>query len=156
MSSQPLGAEDQVQYLLAAEEQILRSIAVRAPIPEILDGICTTLDCQIGSIVSLISVPGDDVASIAAMERNASLFGLHIFFSGNILDDSGLKLGTLEMLCCTAREPSSEELQWIERAACLAAVALKCAAKPNDPSIRRVPKDGAARENAPGWPAFVN
>jgi hypothetical protein len=118
-------SEGRVQYLLEAEEQILRSISVRAPVPEILNEICTALDCQIGNMVSLISLPEDDVACTAEIARNAELFGLHIFFSAGIFGGCGEELGSLEMYCCTARNPSSHELQWIGRAVCLAAIALE-------------------------------
>src|SRR5580658_5137162 len=111
---QPQHPEGRVHYLLEAEEQILRSIAVRAPVPQILNEICTALDCQIGNMVSLISLPQDDIASTAEVARNAALFGLHIFSSAGIFGDCGEELGSLEMYCCTARNPSSPELQLIE------------------------------------------
>lgn len=151
----PTHPEDRVQYFLDAEERILRSIAGRTPVPEILNGICTALDCQIGNMVSLISVP-DDVASVVEMARNASLFGLHIFFSRNIFAESGEELGSLEMFSSIARDPLPNELLLIERAVCLAAIALGCDKKPKDQSNYRVPGEAPARAHPLRWSALVN
>ena len=156
LPAQPRHAEDRVQYLLEAEEKILRLVAARAPIPQILNGICTALDCQIGNMVSLISLPEDNVMCVAEMARSASRFGLHIFFSRNILDDDGLALGSLEMFCCTARAPSCEELQWIERAACLAAIAMKGATKPSGQANRGFSRGEPTLENTPRSPVCIN
>ena len=49
--------DDKIQYLLSAEEQLLQAISARAPLPELLDKICSALDCQIGNVVSMISLP---------------------------------------------------------------------------------------------------
>src|SRR5580700_9833974 len=106
-------SEGRVQYLLEREERILRSIAVRAPVPQILNEICTALDCQIGNMVSLISLPEDDVASTAEIARNAALFGLCIFFSGGIFGEGDEEIASLEMYSCTARDPSGHEIQLI-------------------------------------------
>src|ERR1700721_2762219 len=143
---QPQHSKGKVQYLLESEEQILRSIAVRAPVPRILNEICTALDCQIGNMVSLISVPEYDVVGSAEIARNAALFGLYIFFSGRIFGASGGEIGTLEMYCCTLRDPFYHELQWIERAGCLAAIAIKCVSKAAHSLNPRLPEKGRARE----------
>jgi hypothetical protein len=149
-------SEGRVQYLLGTEERILRSIAVRAPVPQILNEICTALDCQIGNMVSLISLPQDDIANTAEVARNAVLFGLHIFSSAGIFCDCGEELGSLEMYCCTARNPSSPELQLIERAVCLAAIAIGCEMKAGHQGHRRLPEKGPARGSADRWPVSMN
>jgi hypothetical protein len=149
-------SEGRVQYVLEAEEQILRSIAVRAPVSQILNEICTSLDRQIGGMVSLISLPEDDVASTADTARNAALFGLHIFFSAGIYGDRGEELGSLEMYCCIARDPSIHELQWIERAVCLAAIALECSHKASQRAKDRMSQTGSVRRNVLGWPVSTN
>src|SRR5580658_5028299 len=110
ISVQPKYSEGQIQYVLGAEEQILRSIAARAPTPRILNEICTALDCQIGNIVSLISLPEDDVANATEVAQNAALFGLHVFYSAGIFGNCGEELGSLEIYCCTLRNPSHHEL----------------------------------------------
>jgi hypothetical protein len=149
-------SEGRVHYLLEAEEQILRSIAVRAPVPQILNEISTALDCQIGNMVSLISLPKDEVASTAEIARNAALFGLHLFFSGSVLGECGKELGSLEMYCCTMRNPSCYELQVIERAVCLAAITIERDGKEDRPVSHRKSEKRLAQENAPGWPISIN
>lgn len=154
VQSQP--AEGRVQYLLEAEEQILRSIAVRAPVPQILNEICTALDRQIGNMVSLISAPEDDVASTAEIARNADLFGLHIFFSGGIFGEGGGEIGSLEMYSCTARDPFVHELQLVARAICLAAIAMGCDTKAGHQANHPRLEKGPARGNVGSWPVSVN
>jgi hypothetical protein len=117
--------DDKIQYLSGAEEQLLQSISVRAPLPEVLNGICIALDCQIGNVVSLILLPGDDAGDLAAIAMNAALFGLYTFWSEAVVAENGELLGALEMYCCIPRSPSAGEFQLIERARCLAALAIK-------------------------------
>jgi hypothetical protein len=117
-------SENRLQYSLQAEEQIVQSISAGAPIAKILNDICNALDCQIGNVVSLISTPASDTISVAAASQSAALFGLHIFLSVVIGAESGEELGSLEMYCCVSRVPSLRELQLIERAACLAGLAI--------------------------------
>ncbi|MGC1107738.1 MAG: hypothetical protein WA876_14485 [Candidatus Acidiferrales bacterium] len=106
------------------EEQLLQSISAHAPLPEVLNKICIALDCQIGNVVSLISLPEDDASKHAGIAISAERFGLHIFCSESIVADEEL-LGFLEMYSCVARLPSPRECRWIKQAACLAAIALK-------------------------------
>lgn len=117
--------DDKLQYLLRAEEQILHAISARAPLPGILNAICCALDCQIGNMVSLISLPSDRRINIGEIASNAELFGLHIFFSAGIIAENGEELGLLEMFCCVRRKPSLDEHQLIERGVCLATIAIK-------------------------------
>jgi hypothetical protein len=153
---QPLYSEGRVHYLLEAEEQILRSIAARAPVAQILNDICTALDCQLGNMVSLISLPQDDVANSLEIARSAERFGLHIFFSGAIFSESGKALGSLEMYCCTARDASGHELQLIERATCLAAIAMECDGQEERRRGRRKLEKGLPQANSSGWPVSIN
>jgi hypothetical protein len=125
ISMPPRYSENRIQYLLKTEEQILQSISARAPISTILNDICHALDGQIGNTVSLVSVPDNNVVSSAEVSRCAALFGLHIFLSVAIGADSVEEFGSLEMYCCVSRHPSPSEFQLIERAVCLAAVAIK-------------------------------
>ena len=148
--------EGRVQYLLEAEEQILRSIAVRAPTPQILNEICTALDRQIGNMVSLISLPEDDVADAAELARNADLFGLHIFFSGGIFGEGGGEIGSLEMYCCPARAPFFHELQLIRRAICLAAIAMTCDSKAGHSANPCLPRKESVRGSVLRWPISMN
>jgi hypothetical protein len=129
-SDQPLNCttpkfDDKIQYLLSAEEQLLQSISSRAPLPGVLNEICSALDCQIGNVVSLISLPEADGIDHAAIALNAALFGLYTFCSEGLAADNEEPLGCLEMYSSVARTPSANEIRLIERAKCLAALAIK-------------------------------
>lgn len=115
---------DGVQFLLRAEEQIVQSISARAPLPDVLDKICAALDCQIGNVISLISPEGDGASDLAVIAVNASLFGLQTFCAEDVLAENTELLGSLRMYCCAPRSPSASEIQLIERAKCLAAIAI--------------------------------
>ncbi len=47
-------------YLMRQEEYILQSISLRAPLHDVLNGICSALDCQIGSVFSFMFPTWDD------------------------------------------------------------------------------------------------
>lgn len=149
-------SEGRIQYLLNAEERILQSISARTPVSAILNEICTALDCQMGNMVSLISLRKDETTSVAEIARNAELFGLYIFLSVGIFAESGEELGSLEMYCCNPRNPSRGEIQLIERAACLAAIAIE-----RDPeTVRRdkgdTPIKRPSSENELALPVSIN
>ncbi len=152
----PRQSEGRIQYLLKAEANILQSISARAPLPKILNEICIALDCQIGNMVSLISLSGDDPISSLDIAQNAALFGLHIFCSSRIAADSGERTGSLEMYCCVSRSPSHEECQLIERAVCLAAIAIECdienVSNTNSGVVETFPVQG----NVLNWPVSLN
>lgn len=148
--------DGKIQYLLFAEEQLLQSISDRAPLPEVLNRICSALDCQIGNVVSVISLAGDDASELAAIARNAELFGLYTFCSEGVVAETGELLGSLEMYSSVSRGPSASEFQLIERAKCLAAIAIKL--------TKEAEHQGNCdmRENRPGrgrvleWPVSIN
>src|SRR5271169_5071157 len=117
-------SDDKTPYILRSEEQLMQSITNRAPLPKILNEICGALDFQIGNVVSLISLPGDDAGELAAIAMNAALFGLHTFCSDGIIAENQELLGFLEMYSGAARCPSADEVQVIERAKCMAAIAI--------------------------------
>jgi len=117
--------DDKIQYLLRAEESLLQSISARAPLAEILNGISSALDRQIGNVVSLVSLPSDDVSELATIAMNAAHFGLHTFSCEYIFAENDELLGSLEMYRTVPRSPSAGEFQLIERAKCLAAIAIK-------------------------------
>lgn len=117
------GAE--IQYVLRAEEQILHSISARIPLMAILNKICNSLNWEIGNTISLFSLPSDDATSLAAIARSAGVFGLHKFCSARVAGGNDEVLGSLEMYCCLPRRPFLPEVRLIERATCLAAVAIK-------------------------------
>jgi hypothetical protein len=118
-------AEEKVKYTSSLEVHVLQLISSRAPLPKVLNEICSVLDCQIGNVVSLISLPGEDAGDLEAIAWNATLFGLYTFCSEGVLGESGELLGFLEMYSSVARSPNASEFQSIERAMCLAAIAIK-------------------------------
>jgi hypothetical protein len=148
--------DDKIQYLLGAEEQLLRSISARAPLSQILNEICCALDCQIGNVVSLISLPWDTAIDVAPLAINAAAFGLYSFWSEGIVADNDERVGSLEMYCCDPRNPSAKEFQLIDRAKCLAAIAIKL---DKEAGLRG---NGGTRGNRPvrgsvlEWPVSMN
>ena len=116
---------DGVRFLLGGEEQILQSITVGVPLSELLNRICSALDCEIVNVASLVSLLDDGATHFAAMAGNAKKFGLHKFCSIGIFAENQELLGTLETYSCEPRHPSAEELDLIERAGCLAAIAIE-------------------------------
>src|SRR5439155_24093240 len=77
--------EAEVEYLLSAEEQLLHSISAGMPLPSILNKICDTLNSDIGNIISIASLPDDDATALAAIAKNARIFGLHKFCSAPVV-----------------------------------------------------------------------
>jgi len=140
-TDEPFAVEDKTQYLLGSEEQLLQSISSHAPLPQVLNAICSALDCQIGSVVSLISLPGDDASDLVAIALNAAQFGLHIFYSESIVAEAGEVLGTLEMYSSVPRGPSAVECPLIDRAKSLAALAIQL-----DREVGHQSKRGTTRE----------
>jgi hypothetical protein len=118
-------ADGESQFLLIMEEQLLQAISARAPLGKVLEGICSALDGQIADVVSLISLPGDDHCTFSAIAGKAAFFGLTSFCSEDVVAEKEEVLGSLEMYCGDPRKPSASEYQLIERAMCLAAVAIK-------------------------------
>ena len=111
--------------MLRAEEQLLHSISARIPLAEILRKICNALNSEMGNIVSLVSLPNDDADFLASIVKNAAIFGLHKFCSATVVGGNDEMLGSIEMYGCVARRPFLGEVRLIERATCLAAIAIK-------------------------------
>jgi hypothetical protein len=156
ISMPPRYSENRIQYLLKTEEQILQSISARAPISKILNDICNALDCEIGNMVSLISMPDDDTSSAVEGSRSAALFGLHSFFSVAIWAETGELLGSLEMYSCVSRNPTPREFQLIERAVCLTAAAIKRHRATIDGGNCRMHGVRSARGYVPETPTSMN
>jgi hypothetical protein len=95
------------------------------PLPELLNRICSALDCEIGNVVSLVSLLDEDEAEFEAMAKNAKRLGLHRFCSMGVIAKNRELLGILEMYSCKPCSPAPQDLYVIERAACLAAMAIE-------------------------------
>ena len=149
-------SDDKIQYLMRAEEQLLQSIPARTPLLEVLDRICSAINSQIGNMVSLISLPGDDVTDHAAIARIAALFGLHAFCSAGVVAENGELLGSLEMYSFVQRRPSAREFQLIKRATCLAAIAIRHHNAANHHSYGCILGNRPVRGRVLEWPLSMN
>lgn len=152
----PRHSADNAQFLLKTEQQILQLISARAPIAKVLNEICYALDCQIGNMVSVVSLTEEKPTDVAEIGKNAELFGLHVFFVADIAADSGQKLGTLEMYSILSRKPSPRELPLIARAVCLAAIAVQCRPATIDLANRAMRGDRLLRHFVAQQPASMN
>jgi hypothetical protein len=148
--------DDKIQYLLRAEEHLLQSISSHASLPKVLNEICSALDFQIGNVVSLITLPGDDSSELAAIATNAEHFGLHTFCSEGIAGENDELLGFLEMYCSVRRDPTTEEVQLIERAECLAAIAIKRRNETSHQDNGGGRRNQATQKRVLEWPASRN
>ena len=116
---------DNSQALLAGEGQLLELISEGAPLPQILDRVCTGLDVQVGNVISLVFLRDDEEHTLHKIEDSAATFGLIAFSCTPILSTEEEFLGTLEMYCCFPRKPTLSESGLIERATRLAALAIQ-------------------------------
>jgi hypothetical protein len=151
-----LNRNEKNQYLLSAEEQLLQSISARAPLSHVLNKICSVLDCDIGNVVSLISPPEEDATDLTDIAANAKHFGLYSFCSAGVLAENDELLGSLEMYCCVPRSPSPQEFQLIQRAACLAAIAIERDDEMRTDDNGRVHGWRSIRRSGLEPPVFVN
>lgn len=149
-------SDDKIQYLLQAEEQLLQSISSHASLPKVLNGICSALDFQIGNVVSLITLPDDDRGELADVAMNAARFGLHTFCSEGVMAENDDLLGFLEMYSSVRRDPTAEEVQLIERAKCLAAIAIEREDEPGRQGNWRSEGHRTSHGRLLEWPASGN
>ncbi len=115
---------DNLRTLLTGEGYLLELIFAGAPLPQVLDKVCTALDLQVGNVVSLVLFPDDEEHTLHTIAQSAVEFGLSAFSCTAILSPSAEFFGTLEMYCCFPRIPTHDENRLIERAAHLAALAI--------------------------------
>jgi hypothetical protein len=148
--------DDKIEYLLSTEKQLLQSISIHGPLPEVLNRICSALDCQIGNVVSLISLSTDGASELAEIAMNATLFGLHTFCSTGVVAENDEVLGSLEMYCCVPRSPSASEVRLIERAKCLAAIAIKLDKEAEDQGNCGMRGNRPAPERVREWPVSTD
>jgi hypothetical protein len=136
------------RHLLSTEEQRFSIDFSPCAGPELLNRICRALDRDIGNVVSLICLRDDDTADGAA--GNAKHFGLYPFCSAGGFAEND------ELLGVRSWQPSIEELKLIERATCLAAIAIQRYNEAGDHGNCRV----RAHRPVPGyvleWPCSLN
>jgi hypothetical protein len=116
---------DNLQTLLAVEGQLLEMISAGAPLPQVLDKLCTALDVQLVNVVSLVLLPDDGEHILHKIAHSAANFGLTLFSCVAILSPGQVFLGTLETYCCFPRKPALSETELIDRAVGLAALAIQ-------------------------------
>ena len=107
-------------------------------------------------MVSLISLPTDDASELADIAMSATLFGLHTFCSAGVVAENDERLGSLDMYCCVPRSPSSNEFQLIERAKCLAVIAIKLNKEADDQGSCGMRGNWLAPERVREWPVSMN
>jgi hypothetical protein len=117
--------QDNKCALLAAEGQILESISLGMPLPEIFNRLCAAIDVQIGNVVSILSLPGEDENHFCSITQSAMRLGLDVFWFNGIFSRDGALLGTIKIYACDSRLPTPHEHKLIERTSHLAAIALQ-------------------------------
>jgi hypothetical protein len=122
---------------LLGEKNILDLISMGAPLPEVLNNLCTAIDLQIGNIVSVMLLPDDTERDFKSIAKGALQFGLHLYWSADIPLRDEIVLGSFEMYCCVPRAPTAFELKLIQRATHLAALAIRRHNGDEDLSIAR-------------------
>lgn len=147
---------DEVRHLLRFEEEILQSISAGNPLADVLNQICSALDCQIGNVVSVIVPAGDHACEFAAIAAKAELFGLSIFYSGKILAENNVPLGSLDMYCVASRTPSPAHFPLIERAKCIAVLAIKISASAHSWDTPRSAENPPTLGRLVEWPLSPN
>jgi len=149
-------ADDRIRYSFRREEQLLQSISSHAPLAKVLNEICSALDFQIANVVSLVTLPDGDPSGLAAIAMNAARFGLHTFCCEGVTTQNDELLGFLEMYSSVQRDPTAEEVQLIERAKCLAAIAIKRHNEASHEGSGGVRRDEGAQKRVPEWSASRN
>jgi hypothetical protein len=110
---------------LLGEKNILDLISRGVPLAEILNNLCTAIDLQLGNIVSVMLLPDDTERDFRTIAHGALQFGLHLYWSADIALWDEDVLGSFEMYCCVPRKPTTYELELIQRATHLAAIAIR-------------------------------
>jgi hypothetical protein len=124
---------DTIPTILVGESRLLELISTNAPLAEVLDRICASLDVQVGNVVSMVLCSQDDEHSLKEFAEQAVHFGLYVFCCSAILSKTEELLGTLETFICIPRTPTANEARLIQRASQLAAFAIQRHERKRDP-----------------------
>jgi hypothetical protein len=132
------------------EKHVLELISEGAPLPRVLDELCTAVNMQLAGVVSAVVLSADNAEHPSLIAESAARFGLRVFQSEPILSAAGQVLGTFELSCCGLRTPDRSERHVVERAASLAAVAIELAMHDSRGSrqyakLRGIPLGGTAK-----------
>src|SRR5580700_11214983 len=94
---------DDSRRQLVGEGHILELISLGAPLPGILNKLCTAIDFQIGNVVSLVLLPDGEENHLCSVTQSATQVGLSVFSSTDILSRDKTLLGILEIYGCDPR-----------------------------------------------------
>lgn len=145
-----------MQTPLAGEDHLLELISTGAPLPQVFDNLCTSLDGQVGNVASLVFLPDDDEHYLHTVAQSAAHFGFYVFRSTGIFSRSGNLLGTLETYCCLPRTPTPRETRLIERATHIAALAIQRHDREEDSGSLSLHAKGAMGGKPPEGPPSKN
>jgi len=153
---EPESSGESTQFLKTAEKEIQLSISAGASLAEVLNRICNALDCEIGNVISLVSLLDEDTAGFESIAGTAKQFGLHTFCSVGVFAANQELLGTLDMYSCKPELPSALELELIKRAGRLAAIAIERVDKALEDADAVVAEMRPVRRRVLEWPKTVN
>jgi GAF domain-containing protein len=133
--------------VLVGKSRMLELISTGAPLQELLDRICSTLDFQVGNVVSVALSLEEDARSLNELAEQAVHFGLYVFSCCAILSKRKQLLGTLETYSCLPRIPTVNQTRLILSASQLAGLAIELRDREHEPwnfTLKR-----AAQRNSP-------
>jgi hypothetical protein len=116
---------DTIPTQLGGESYVHELISSGAPLAEVLDRLCSTLNVEIGNVASVVLLADGDEEGAHTLAKCAARFGLSNFRSAGIFSRDGELLGTLETYCCPPRTATPSEIKIIERARQVAAFAIE-------------------------------
>jgi hypothetical protein len=117
--------EAQIDYLLIGEEQILQAISIGRRLSDVLTTLCRALNLQTGHVFSLTSFRRNQISEIGSSVSTESECDYYDFSAEGVRSENGKLLGILGLYRKSQRERSEAESQLIERAKCLAAIAIQ-------------------------------
>jgi hypothetical protein len=142
---------------LAGERHILKLISLGAPLPGILNKLCSAIDVEIGKVVSIVLLPdAEGIHLSCSISQSATQFGLNSFSFTRIFSHDKILLGTLQIYCCDQRRPTPNEYQLIERVAHLAGIALQRHKDAKDCETSTRVSRRVIGGNEPETPPFIN
>jgi hypothetical protein len=106
-------------------------------------------------VISLISPRGEDESELVPIATNATLFGLHAFCFEGVVAGNDELLGSLEMYASVAGSPTASGWEWIERAKCLAVIAIKRNEEESQESSSGVRGGRPVRGRVIEWPTAI-
>lgn len=113
------------RYQVVGERQVLELISLGAPLPDILNKLCTIIDVRIGDVISMVSLPDEAENHFCSLTHSALRVGLEIFSSSAILSPDQRFLGMVDIFGYDLRRPTMLEYHLIDRVTYLAALALQ-------------------------------